>query len=98
MEALKKVFLLVIAGCWLGCSPALAEKRVALVIGNGAYVHKARLPNPSHDAEDVAAALRRTNFEVIFGTDLSQAEMQDATIRFSRRCCGVLLQRPCDAV
>jgi uncharacterized caspase-like protein len=84
MEALKKVFLLVIAGCWLSCSPALAEKRVALVIGNGAYVHKARLPNPSHDAEDVAAALRRTNFEVIFGTDLSQAEMQDATIRFSR--------------
>jgi len=73
-----------LAACWLGCSPASAEKRVALVIGNGAYAYKAGLPNPPHDAADVTAALKRSNFEVISGTDLSQAEMQDAAIRFSR--------------
>jgi uncharacterized caspase-like protein len=62
----------------------LADKRVALVIGNGAYAHVPHLPNPSHDAEDVTGALERTGFETILGIDLDQAGMQDATIRFPR--------------
>jgi hypothetical protein len=65
-------------------SPALADNRVALVIGNGAYAHVPHLPNPSHDAEDVAAALKRTGFQTIVGIDLDQAGMQDAAIRFAR--------------
>ena len=79
-----RVFLILFA-CWLGrdAAPA-AETRVALVIGNGAYANKATLPNPAHDAEDVAKALRRNNFEVIYGTDLSQAGMQDLAIKFAR--------------
>ena len=40
--------------------------------------------NPPHDAEDVAAALKRTGFETIVGTDLDQAGMQNAAIRFAR--------------
>ena len=66
------------------CSPAFAEKRVALVIGNGAYTNKAKLPNPANDAEDVAAALKRTNFEVIVGKDLQQGRMQELAIQFAR--------------
>ena len=31
-------------------SPTLAEKRAALVIGNSAYTHIQRLPNPANDA------------------------------------------------
>lgn len=69
---------------WLCPSPASAETRVALVIGNGAYASTAQLPNPSHDAEDVAASLKRSGFEVLQGIDLRQAEMQDLTIRFAR--------------
>jgi uncharacterized caspase-like protein len=65
-------------------APVLADNRVALVIGNGAYVHVPHLPNPTHDAEDVAAALRRNGFETILGTDLDQAGMQNAAIRFAR--------------
>src|SRR5256885_4830770 len=34
-------------------SPAYAEKRVALVIGNGAYRNVAGLPNPPNDAGDI---------------------------------------------
>jgi hypothetical protein len=68
----------------LGAVPGHAEKRVALVIGNGAYVHAQRLPNPRNDAEDVAAALRRGGFETIVGTDLDKAGMDDATGRFAR--------------
>jgi tetratricopeptide (TPR) repeat protein len=63
---------------------AFADNRVALVIGNGAYVHAPHLPNPPHDAEDVAAALKRTGFETIVATDLDQAGMQNAAIRFAR--------------
>src|SRR5580700_9930349 len=65
-------------------APAFADNRVALVIGNGAYAHVPHLPNPSHDAQDVAAALRRTGFQTIVGIDLDQAGMQDAAIRFAR--------------
>ncbi|WP_314963246.1 caspase family protein [Bradyrhizobium cosmicum] len=69
---------------WLSLAPASADTRVALVIGNGAYVSTAQLPNPSHDAEDVTASLKRSGFEVFQGIDLRQADMQDLTIRFAR--------------
>lgn len=75
---------LALLACWLSHGAALAETRVALVIGNGAYANKAVLPNPRNDAEDVAAALRKSNFEVILGSDLRQADMQELTIRFAR--------------
>ena len=65
-------------------APAFADNRVALVIGNSAYAHVPRLPNPIHDAQDIAAALQRAGFETIVGTDLDQAGMQDAAIRFAR--------------
>jgi formylglycine-generating enzyme required for sulfatase activity len=64
--------------------PALAENRVALVIGNGAYQNAPRLANPSNDAGDVAAALKRSGFETILRFNLDKAGMEEATIQFSR--------------
>jgi poly(3-hydroxybutyrate) depolymerase/uncharacterized caspase-like protein len=64
--------------------PAIADTRVALVIGNGAYQNVPRLPNPANDANDVAAALRRTGFDTIVATDLDKNGMENATIRFAR--------------
>jgi uncharacterized caspase-like protein len=64
--------------------PAIADNCVVLVIGNGAYAQAPHLPNPSHDARDAAAALKRTGFQTIVGIDLDQAGMQDAAIRFAR--------------
>jgi carboxyl-terminal processing protease len=66
------------------CTPALAEKRVALVIGNGAYANASRLPNPGNDARDVAAALTRLGFDTILGLDLDRAAMDDHAVRFAR--------------
>jgi hypothetical protein len=54
------------------------------VIGNGAYLHAPHLPNPPHDAEDVAAALKRSGFETIVGLDLDKTKMDDAAINFAR--------------
>ena len=63
---------------------ALAETRVALVVGNGAYRNVPALPNPANDAADVAAALKRSGFETILETNLDKAGMDDAAIRFAR--------------
>src|SRR5215470_18005573 len=70
--------------CCIIHANAWADKRVALVVGNSAYANAPNLPNPPHDAEDVAAALKRMNFEVIRGIDLDHSAMQDAVIRFAR--------------
>ena len=64
--------------------PRNLDKRIALVIGNGAYATVTPLPNPRNDAEDVAAALKRSGFETIVGIDLDQTKMQEATIDFAR--------------
>jgi hypothetical protein len=42
---------------------AVLDRRVALVIGNSAYRAVQHLPNPSHDAELIGAALRSTGIE-----------------------------------
>ena len=65
-------------------SPAFAETRVALVIGNEAYQNVPRLRNPANDANAVAAALKRSGFDTIMATNLDQRGMEDAAIRFSR--------------
>ena len=64
--------------------PAFAEERVALVVGNGTYARAPRLPNPLNDAEDVAAALKRSGFEIIVATNLDKAGMEEAMIKFAR--------------
>lgn len=68
----------------LSIAPAFAQKRVALVIGNGDYRNASTLPNPRNDAADVAAALRRSGFETDVGFDLDKAGMDAAAIRFAR--------------
>jgi hypothetical protein len=72
--------LFAIAACLLFASPAAAEKRVALVVGNSAYVSSPALANPVNDASDVAAALKAVGFEVVLGTDLAKPAF-DAKIR-----------------
>jgi uncharacterized caspase-like protein len=84
MGAFSKILVVTSIACTLATSPALAEKRIALVIGNGAYAHAPPLPNPVHDAEDVTAALKRSGFDVISCSDLGQADMQESEIRFAR--------------
>lgn len=64
--------------------PAVAETRVALVIGNANYQNAPPLANPLNDAEDVAVSLRRFGFEVIDGRDLDKREMERALARFGR--------------
>jgi uncharacterized caspase-like protein len=54
-----------IASIWLGSGAALAEKRVALVIGNSAYQKVAKLSNPANDAAAVAGMLKAAGFDLV---------------------------------
>ncbi len=66
-------------------APAVADgRRVALVIGNGAYRSVPALPNPSNDAGDVTAALKRLGFVVTLITNASFDEMRRGLIAFGR--------------
>lgn len=70
--------------CTLVVRTGFCEERVALVIGNGAYREAPALPNPRNDAQDVAAALKRTGFQTISRLDLDKAGMEQAVIEFAR--------------
>ena len=76
-----------------------AGRRVALVIGNGAYAHVRPLPNPTNDARSIAKSLRDIGFVVTEGTDLDRTAMQTTIRDFLRDAArvaggGGLLRRP----
>jgi hypothetical protein len=64
--------------------PASAEKRVALVIGNSAYVKSSVLANPANDAAEMARALTEAGFEVIAGLDLDKRAFDVKVRDFAR--------------
>jgi hypothetical protein len=74
-----------------GTAPAAAGLRLALVIGNGAYVNATALANPPNDAAVVAKALREIGFEVIEGTNLDRAGMERLVRDFLHKAPGARL-------
>jgi hypothetical protein len=62
-------------------SPAAAERRVALVVGNAAY-REAPLRNPANDARAMAEALRRAGFEVLLRQNLTKPQLERAIAEF----------------
>ena len=77
-------YLAAIAFLILSVCAALAEKRVALVIGNGAYRNTPTLANPVNDADDMAEALRRVGYTVQVEHDLTKRDAEGALARFAR--------------
>ncbi len=72
----------------LSVSAAKADRRVAFVVGNGAYKNVAQLPNPPIDAKAMAATLRNVGFEVIEGSNLTRDQMTDKLLDFGRKAQG----------
>ena len=65
---------------------ALAEKRVALMIGNSNYQNVSRLANPSNDAPMLADTFKKANFDVVtLRNDLSAIEMRRMLREFADR-------------
>jgi hypothetical protein len=62
---------------------ALADKRVALVVGNSAYQNVAKLPNPSKDASSVADLFKKAGFDVVsLQQDVGNLEFKRGIRRF----------------
>lgn len=72
----------------LSVSAAKADRRVAFVVGNGAYKNVAQLPNPPIDAKAMASTLRNVGFEVIEGSNLSRDQMTEKLLDFGRKAQG----------
>jgi uncharacterized caspase-like protein len=51
---------------------ASSHRRVALVVGNSAYQQAPALQNPTNDAADMSATLKKLGFHVIEGVDLDK--------------------------
>ena len=75
------VWLTLLAG-----QPALADKRVALVIGNSSYRTVAKLSNPANDAAAVAAMFKSAGFDSVDSRlNLNANEMRKALREFGSR-------------
>ena len=66
-------------------APALAEPRIALVIGNARYQSISPLDNPASDGALVAETLGKLGFDVTLLIDADQAGMKRAVADFGRR-------------
>lgn len=81
----RQLFRLIAAALLLLASlvAAQADRRVAFVVGNGAYRHAESLPNPMLDARAMRDALQQLGFEVVYGEDLDRKQMGQTIARFA---------------
>src|SRR6476661_5585391 len=63
-------------------------RRVALFIGNGAYLYTTKLENSRNDAVGISTVLQRLGFSVIPGYDLGRDAMEDTLGEFERKLDG----------
>ena len=75
--------IIVPAAMLLAATPAFAQNRVALVIGQSAYKSVPALPNPINDARAVTQLLTDSGFDVSSAADLSQNELRTAVRDFA---------------
>jgi branched-chain amino acid transport system substrate-binding protein len=87
MRSLSSVGLAVLVGLTTVTAlsnPLMAQKRVALVIGNSKYQHTTALANPTSDARKMALALRNIGIgRVELKLDLTFAEMRQVLRNFN---------------
>jgi hypothetical protein len=69
--------------CWMSMSAAMAETRLALVIGNSNYASVSALPNPANDAKAMTKFLGDAGFQVLQAPNLTQSEMRKTIGNFA---------------
>jgi formylglycine-generating enzyme required for sulfatase activity len=90
-QLVTRFVLAVFVGVTGLCCPALADKRIALVIGNSAYQKVSPLDNPRNDAELMAETLRSVGFTLIGGgaqVDLDKAAFDNVLQKFGNQLVG----------
>lgn len=79
----------------LTTSICAANKKIALIIGNGTYQYATPLKNPVNDAIDNAKTLQKLEFKVRLVTDVSLKDIEFAVEEFiakltATKCVGVM--------
>ena len=82
LRSLIKIAVLT-STCLVSVNQALAENRMALVIGNSSYTSVTALPNPGNDAKAVTKFLSSAGFQVVQVLNLTQSEMRQAISNFA---------------
>ncbi|MGO4135951.1 caspase family protein [Rhizobium brockwellii] len=95
MVGIRKLFValvMIAVSLWGFSVEAVASaptgKRVALVVGNSAYLHAVTLPNPVKDAHLMSATLKGAGFEVIEGFDVDKAALETLVDKFTESAYG----------
>ncbi|WP_441277500.1 caspase family protein [Tardiphaga sp. 172_B4_N1_3] len=91
VRSLARIAALIALTLLLSVSAALAEKRIALVVGNSGYQNITRLDNPKNDAKLMAETLSGLGFTLIGGTaqlDLDKSALDLAVQNFGRQVQG----------
>src|ERR1700691_4687717 len=86
MRFLIAVFSVV--GILMSANAAKADRRVAFVVGNGAYKNVTQLPNPPIDAKAMAGVLRNAGFDVVEGINLTRDKMTERLLEFGEKAQG----------
>ena len=91
MERSWAFFLFCVIAVGLFASSAAAEtsgRRVAFVVGNGAYKNVPELKNPINDAQAIADSLKRVGFEVVLANNLDKVGFETELRKFIRSLDG----------
>jgi hypothetical protein len=82
------IIALSVIGMLVSANAAKANRRVAFVVGNGAYKNVAPLPNPAIDAKAMAGVLRNAGFDVVEGINLTRDKMTERLLEFGKKTQG----------
>ena len=82
------ILALSVIGILASSNVARADRRVAFVVGNGAYKNVSPLPNPPIDGKAIAGMLRNVGFEVVEGTNLTRDKMTERLLDFGNKAQG----------
>ncbi len=87
-SVISRLLFFILLGAFNTAAEAAGERRIALIIGNGAYQHTSTLQNPRNDASDLAVALQRLGFDVMQGVDLDKRSMERTIREFGVKLSG----------
>src|ERR1700735_3358259 len=87
------IVALSVVGMLMSANAAKADRRVAFVVGNGAYKNVTQLPNPPIDAKAMAGVLRNAGFDVVEGINLTRDKMTERLLEFGKKNQGADVAR-----
>jgi uncharacterized caspase-like protein len=77
-----------VLGLLVTANSAKAGRRVAFVLGNGAYQKLPPLPNPPIDANAMESLLKGADFEVVKAIDVTHKQLTERLLEFGRKADG----------